>query len=276
VSDNVLDDFELTTDERLALEQQGFVSGERRDSGAIIYKLRFRLDGRQRVVSLGGDLELIARVRQALQDCQQRRRWKHRLASRAKVQRALGRKIRSELAPVAAAAGYWLHGRRLRRRRAIASTDRSPNKQSSCCLSHVENPSHGGVTMIARQDPLTDQVDARETDHRSTSANVIDLRQQLTIDCLAEAETKLTAFERAISVTTAFLIETVGMYRQDLDEFRAQIQDVEKRLRWMNQISEQVYKLCKQIDSFMKTNLKLERERLEAPAQVEEPERRPK
>ena len=57
-----------------ALRGQGFVSREVRGGGRIVYKLRFRLDRRQRVMCLGADDELARRVTQTLSRLQRPRR----------------------------------------------------------------------------------------------------------------------------------------------------------------------------------------------------------
>ena len=108
---------QLTAAELDALSRQGFVSSELRGNSAVIYKLRFRLAGRQRVYYLGTDLEYVAEVRDFLCALQGRRRLARRLEARNKAVRQLLRNIKPRLAQHLAESGYRLHGRALRRRR---------------------------------------------------------------------------------------------------------------------------------------------------------------
>ncbi len=101
-----------------ALRGQGFVSCERRrPHHAPIYKLRYRVQGKQRTRYLGSEPAVIAAVRQELADLQQgvrRAREMQRLLRRV---RSGLRHARETLAPVLSSQGYHFHGTTLRRRR---------------------------------------------------------------------------------------------------------------------------------------------------------------
>jgi 7-keto-8-aminopelargonate synthetase-like enzyme len=127
---SILIDLHLAASELEALSRQGFVAPEQRRSGAIVFKLRFRVAGRQMVRYVGTDPARAAAVRAALEVLQQRRRLMRRLAARTAALRALLRSIKSRLAGELAATGLQFHGRRLRRRRRANQSHASPEAET--------------------------------------------------------------------------------------------------------------------------------------------------
>jgi len=111
----------LTLEELQALRKEGFVAAERRGRAAVIFKLRFRLAGRQQARYLGADPQRAAAIRAALVVQQQPRRLeqnlKRRLASHIATAQAVLQSIKPRLAEHVLEAGFRFHGRRLRRSR---------------------------------------------------------------------------------------------------------------------------------------------------------------
>ncbi len=107
----------LTDVEHAALVRQGSVSAEPRHRRSTVYKLRFRLDGRQVVKYLGTDPAAAAVVRRELEQLQ--RAVRTRAASRRLVRsaRALLRDNKQMLRPELERAGFHFHGHAVRRRR---------------------------------------------------------------------------------------------------------------------------------------------------------------
>ncbi len=106
-----------------ALRRQGFVSREVRGGGRIVYKLRFRLDRRQRVKCLGADDELARQVEQTLSKLQHPR---HKALAIGRLHREAARLLRDSkrrIEPWLGAAGYRFHGQALRRARRRKSED---------------------------------------------------------------------------------------------------------------------------------------------------------
>jgi len=106
----------LSDEELSALTRQGSVLSEKR-GGQFIYRLRFRVDGRQRVryvsprdaAALEAELALL-----------QRRVRAHRRVTRlAALARQLLGQRKSTLAPLLEARGYHFHGHAVRRRRNV-------------------------------------------------------------------------------------------------------------------------------------------------------------
>jgi hypothetical protein len=107
----------LGSAEVAALKRQGFVSCEARGGGRIVYKLRFRLDHRQRVKCLGADEALARRVEETLSRLQHPR---HKALALGRLTRETARLLRDgkrRIEPWLAAAGYRFHGQALRRPR---------------------------------------------------------------------------------------------------------------------------------------------------------------
>jgi hypothetical protein len=107
----------LGVEEVAALKEQGFVRGEVRGQGLVVYKLRFRLAGRQRVKFLGRDAAYAAWVTRELAILQQPRTRDRRLKQ---LTRDAGRKLRQSkelIAPLIEQAGFQFHGFAIRRPR---------------------------------------------------------------------------------------------------------------------------------------------------------------
>ncbi len=107
----------LTAEEVTALERQGFVSAESRGRKCTVYKLRFRIGGRQRVRYVGTDPVLADAAREALHCLQKGRLTERELRSLTSEANRLLRESKSRLLPFAEAAGYRFHGRALRQTR---------------------------------------------------------------------------------------------------------------------------------------------------------------
>jgi hypothetical protein len=93
------------------------VSSERRGKGAIIYKLRFRFNGRQQVRYLGIDPIKIESIRLALTLLQRYRILKHAIHDLCHEARKAMRNGKRQLAPQLESAGYKFHGLAIRRPR---------------------------------------------------------------------------------------------------------------------------------------------------------------
>jgi hypothetical protein len=105
----------LAADDLAALERQGFVRGERLPSGASAFKLRFRKEGRQRVVYLGVDAAFAAAVSAELQRRQAVMRRRRALARSVKAARRSLRESRRAVAALLVDAPWQFHGRAFRR-----------------------------------------------------------------------------------------------------------------------------------------------------------------
>ena len=125
--------------------------------------------------------------------------------------------------------------------------------------------------MIAQKHPPASLHDTVGVENRPAQTMHDDREDRLMLDVLDEAEAKLTALERAIGVMTAHLIYIVDCYRHDLEQIRSEVRSAEDRLECLYKVSEQMYKLCKQIDSFTKTGLKLKSQREQTPAGHQQP-----
>ena len=128
-SEMLLAQLGLSTPDLAALAKQGFVSGEYRNRGARrcgpYYKLRWRLDGAQRVLYLGCNPVLAEQVQSALAAWQAARR-----EQRASI--ALQRSARCALHAAKCAAalllerdGRYFHGYSVRRRRRGSDHDQA-------------------------------------------------------------------------------------------------------------------------------------------------------
>lgn len=102
-----------------ALRRQGSVAPEPRGPGPPLYKLRFRVNGQQRVKSLGRDMLRADAVRTALADWQRPHQEKMRLRRLPqRVTRAL-RSAREQLEPHFGAVGLRFHGLSVRQTRRV-------------------------------------------------------------------------------------------------------------------------------------------------------------
>jgi hypothetical protein len=103
----------LNAEELAALKEQGFVSCESR-RGQVLFKLRFRINGKQRACYLGKDMAVVEQTQQWLAEAQAIRKTKIKLGQLA---REAGQKLRNckkELSPLLAEAGYRFHGLSIR------------------------------------------------------------------------------------------------------------------------------------------------------------------
>jgi hypothetical protein len=107
----------LTAADQAALARQGFISREVRGRRMAVYKLRFRVDGRQRVHFLGTEAGRVRRIEEALRVLQDDRRLERTLGRLHREVAVLLRKSKRRLAASLAAAGYRFHGRAIRRPR---------------------------------------------------------------------------------------------------------------------------------------------------------------
>jgi hypothetical protein len=107
------------------LAEQGSVSAELRRGGATTFKLRFRQDGRQRVVYVGSDPARAEHVRGGLRALQAARDLARRFARLKAQARAAMTLARDRLAPDLAAAGYHFHGFTPRRTRSAKLAGRA-------------------------------------------------------------------------------------------------------------------------------------------------------
>jgi hypothetical protein len=107
----------LSASELQALSYQGFVACERRGRTASVYKLRFRINGRQCVRYVGTDPQRAAVIRAALDRLQAPLQLKRQLASHLKAAQACLRNVKPRLTPHAEEAGLRFHGHYLRRPR---------------------------------------------------------------------------------------------------------------------------------------------------------------
>ena len=107
----------LSGEEIAAIKLQGFVSTERRGPDMTIFKLRFRLAGRQRVKYLGTDRAAAAIFRDALLRLQQSRRLDGELRYLSRQASKLLQFCKQVLQPGMEQTGFKFHGRALRRTR---------------------------------------------------------------------------------------------------------------------------------------------------------------
>jgi hypothetical protein len=112
-----LNQLRLTPAEMAALQKQGFVAAEMRGRRTIIYKLRFRVDGRQHVRYLGNDVAFVAAVQCALQIHQRGHELRSELRALTRDAAQLLRGTKRQLTPHLKQAGFVFHGRAVRQKR---------------------------------------------------------------------------------------------------------------------------------------------------------------
>jgi hypothetical protein len=100
-----------------ALRRQGHVAAERRARGRPVYKLRFRIPGRQIVRYLGTDPALAEEVRQELAQLQRPRRVERQLRRLRQEAATALREAKAASEPLLNARGLRYHGYALRRPR---------------------------------------------------------------------------------------------------------------------------------------------------------------
>ena len=110
----------LTPEEIAQVKLQGFVSREQRGTNTTVFKLRYRLDGRQRTKYLGTDVDRAIIIEQQLKKLQSARELNKKLRALNRKAAQLLRKIKPRLEPLVAQMGLRFHGRVLRRSRTIA------------------------------------------------------------------------------------------------------------------------------------------------------------
>lgn len=114
----------LSPEQLDALARQGFLAQEDRGGKKPVYKLRFRLHGRQIVKYVGTDPGFVAEVRQDLLALQQAHRQARELQKLMHEANLVLRSSKCSLQPALAAAGWRFHGYAVRRARAR----REPNQ----------------------------------------------------------------------------------------------------------------------------------------------------
>ena len=115
----------LGTEETAALKLQGFVVGEPRGD-RIIYKLRFRFQGRQRVRYLGTDSKKAARVEQFVESLQRGRCIKKQLRDLDREVTERFNAMKRRLGPFLNQAGLTFHGLAIRRPRGSRAKAMAP------------------------------------------------------------------------------------------------------------------------------------------------------
>jgi hypothetical protein len=107
----------LTAEEWLAVQCQGYVSSKPRGQRGCVYYLRFRVHGRQKARYLGSDPERAKAVQAAIEAQRRPRRALARLRRRLREVRTYLASMKPQLEPYALAAGFHFHGRAIRRRK---------------------------------------------------------------------------------------------------------------------------------------------------------------
>jgi hypothetical protein len=106
----------LTPTELAALRSQGFVSSELRGEKTI-YKLRYRVDGRQRVRCLGNDASTAKGIEQELAVMQTAVRTDRQLTKLHRNLRIVLRESKTRLEPLLESRGIRFHGHKIRQTR---------------------------------------------------------------------------------------------------------------------------------------------------------------
>ena len=99
------------------LKQQGFVAAEYRHGRGPYFKLRYRINGRQRVVYLGTNVQLADEIRQELAQLQAGRRGERKLARLTDEAHDVLRKSKQRLEEELRRLGLKFHGYAIRRSR---------------------------------------------------------------------------------------------------------------------------------------------------------------
>lgn len=116
-SNSLLEQVGLTSEEIAAVKCQGVVCQEARGRKSSIFKLRFRVDGRQRVQYLGSDPAYAETVREELRSIRKGKLMDKRLRSLVSEAKRLLRQSISRLQPLVEPIGISFHGRALRQAR---------------------------------------------------------------------------------------------------------------------------------------------------------------
>ena len=112
-----LTQIDLTPQEMLALRRQGSVCVEARSRNCTVYKLRFRMAGRQQVRYLGTDPLFAAAVREELRLLRRAQVAERELRTLAGEARKRLRQSKARLLPIVEQSGYAFHGLSIRRPR---------------------------------------------------------------------------------------------------------------------------------------------------------------
>lgn len=115
-SESILARLALTPTELAAVKQQGFISREQRSPENIVFKLRFRLNGRQRVKYVG-DAAAAEALRQELRKLQHPHVLLKNLRAVSRAARKICRQEKLRLVPLVEQLGLKFHGRAVRRPR---------------------------------------------------------------------------------------------------------------------------------------------------------------
>jgi hypothetical protein len=102
------------------------------------------------------------------------------------------------------------------------------------------------------------------SEDRATNGDSVTQRQRKLLELVAEAEANLDALAGSLTIVSADLMALMSFYRAELDQLRARIRDPRQRLELLLIVTEPMYKLSKQIDSFANTAARLDRERQRA------------
>jgi hypothetical protein len=125
----LLSKLNLTKIEHEALRRNGFVSAEQRRH-RLIYKLRFRLNGRQCVRSLGSDPLQVDEFANWLREWQRQRRAELQARHLANLVNHQLRAAKGYLQPLVERAGFIYHGRAIRRpRKLVGRTHGTANRR---------------------------------------------------------------------------------------------------------------------------------------------------
>jgi hypothetical protein len=114
---SVLAKLRLSPAEIAAIARQGFVSAEQRGPRTIVFKLRFRYDGKQRVRYLGTDQTIAAHITAVLDRHQRQRQLDADLRALANRAGQTLRQSKLALVEQVEGAGLRFHGQSVRRRR---------------------------------------------------------------------------------------------------------------------------------------------------------------
>jgi hypothetical protein len=114
---HILDDLGIPPADQIALKHQGFISEEYRKERGLYYKLRYRMQGKQRVVYLGKDTAVADRVRDELAALQNARRSDQQLKQFTMQAHKLLRESKRRLEVDLEAAGFSYHGFEIRKTR---------------------------------------------------------------------------------------------------------------------------------------------------------------
>ncbi len=107
----------LTEGEIAELRQQGFMAHERRRGQSDVFKLRFRINGRQQVRYVGTSPIEAKRVELAVKTLQRAKRAQCEMRKLQQESRVGLKAAKSLLSPVLKAAGYQFHGLSVRHSR---------------------------------------------------------------------------------------------------------------------------------------------------------------